>query len=93
MRPDKEGFLKLTETGVKENSLCRPGTYGRRRSRANVSVAAWKTKPSWYLVATADRAIQPAFQPTMAKAIKARTVEVTMLARPDESTKLILATA
>jgi hypothetical protein len=30
-----------------------------------VTAAAWKTKPSWYLIATADRAIPPALQRTM----------------------------
>ena len=64
----------------------------------NVSVAAWKNKPSWYLVATADRAIQPTLQRAMATTIKAKTIEVTsshvaMLARPDETANLILEAA
>jgi pimeloyl-ACP methyl ester carboxylesterase len=61
----------------------------------NVSAAAWKTKPSWYLVATADRAIQPDLERAMAKTIKAKTIEVdashvAMLARPQETANLIL---
>jgi hypothetical protein len=50
------------------------------------------------LVATADRAIQPTLQRAMAKAIKAKTIEVAashvaMLARPEETAKLILEVA
>jgi pimeloyl-ACP methyl ester carboxylesterase len=61
----------------------------------NVTVPAWKTKPSWYLVATNDRAIPPSLERTMAKTIKAKTVEVAashvaMLARPQETVALIL---
>src|SRR6266705_130457 len=64
----------------------------------NVSVASWKAKPSWYLVATADRAIQPSLERAMAKAINAKTVEiasshVAMLARPEETANLILEAA
>jgi pimeloyl-ACP methyl ester carboxylesterase len=36
-----------------------------------LSVAAWKTKPSWYLAASADHMIQPALQLDMAKKIGA----------------------
>ncbi len=69
----------------------------------NVTSPAWKTKPSWYvvassdraiLVASSDRAIQPTLQRTMAKAIKATTIEVAashvaMLSKPEEVAKLI----
>ena len=61
----------------------------------NVSAAAWKSKPSWYLVATADRASQPILERAMAKNIKAKTIEVAashvaMLARPRETANLIV---
>src|SRR5205809_1014801 len=53
----------------------------------NVSAPAWRAKPSWYLVATHDRAIQPDLERRMARAIKAMTIEVAashaaILARP-----------
>jgi pimeloyl-ACP methyl ester carboxylesterase len=38
--------------------------------------AAWRTRPSWYLVATADRAIDPEVQRFMARRAGAETVEV-----------------
>ncbi|MFI0811901.1 alpha/beta fold hydrolase [Streptomyces echinatus] len=43
---------------------------------AKSQAAAWKTIPSWYLVATHDQAIPPAAQRFMAKRAAAHTVEV-----------------
>jgi len=61
----------------------------------NVTAAAWKSKPSSYLVATRDRAIQPELERTMAKTIRARTIEVAsshvaMLSHPQETAHLII---
>ncbi|WP_326830004.1 alpha/beta hydrolase [Streptosporangium sp. NBC_01810] len=41
-----------------------------------VATPAWRTKPSWYLVATDDRMIPPPAQRAMAERIGAHTVEV-----------------
>jgi pimeloyl-ACP methyl ester carboxylesterase len=41
-----------------------------------VTNPAWKTKPSWYMVATEDRSINPDQERMMAKRMKAKTVEV-----------------
>src|SRR5580658_2291804 len=41
-----------------------------------VTSPAWKTKPTWYMVATADRSINPDQERMMAKRANARTVEV-----------------
>ncbi|GGZ71022.1 alpha/beta fold hydrolase [Streptomyces subrutilus] len=41
-----------------------------------VSRPAWRTKPSWYLIAADDRMIPPAAQHAMSRRIGARTVEV-----------------
>jgi len=41
-----------------------------------VSVPAWKAKPSWYLVATADKMIPPPAQQAMSKRAGAKVVEV-----------------
>ena len=41
-----------------------------------VSKAAWKTKPSWYLVATDDKMIPPPAQEFMAKRASAVAVKV-----------------
>jgi pimeloyl-ACP methyl ester carboxylesterase len=55
---------------------------------------AWKTFPSWYLVATKDQAIPPDAERAMAKRMNATIVEVpsshvAMVSHPDEVTKLI----
>jgi pimeloyl-ACP methyl ester carboxylesterase len=41
-----------------------------------VTSPAWKTKPSWYMVASADRSINPQQERMMAKRANAKTVEV-----------------
>jgi pimeloyl-ACP methyl ester carboxylesterase len=41
-----------------------------------VSEPAWKTKPSWYLVATDDKMIPPAAQRFMSKRAGSTVVEV-----------------
>jgi pimeloyl-ACP methyl ester carboxylesterase len=55
---------------------------------------AWKSLPTWYLVATKDQAIPPDAERAMAKRMGATTVEVAsshvaMVSHPDEVTKLI----
>jgi len=59
---------------------------------------AWKTIPSWYLVATQDHAIQPATQRFMAARAHAKTEQVKashvpMISHPAATTKLILEAA
>ena len=58
------------------------------------SFTAWKTKPTWYMVATADRSINPDQERMMAKRAHAKTVEVTAshvayMSHPKEAAKLI----
>lgn len=60
--------------------------------------AAWKTKPSWYIVAQDDRMIQPDLQRALATQIKATTVSlsashVPMLSKPSEVAATIIAAA
>lgn len=59
---------------------------------------AWKTIPSWYLVAQQDHAIPPKVERFMAKRMHAHTVaidssHVAMISHPDVVTDLILAAA
>ena len=59
---------------------------------------AWKTLPSWYMVAKHDHAIPPAAERFMAKRAHAHTVEVksshdVMVSHPGAVTKLILSAA
>ena len=55
---------------------------------------AWKHKPTWYMVATEDRSINPDQERMMAKRAKAKTVEVksshvAYMSHPKETAKLI----
>jgi len=60
-----------------------------------VSVAAWKTKPSWYIVAKMDEAIAPDEERFFAKRMKATTTELNtshlpMLSKPNEVAAIIM---
>src|SRR6201982_3147619 len=71
VRPDAQGFLKLTEAGVKNDFaqdlsptekdvlFAAQAPTAAAALGESVSVASWKGKPSWYLVGTAERAIPP----------------------------------
>lgn len=50
--------------------------WGLEALNGAVSEPAWKTKPSWYLVATEDRMIPPDAQRAMSKRAGSRVVEV-----------------
>jgi pimeloyl-ACP methyl ester carboxylesterase len=57
--------------------------------------AAWKTKPSWYVVASEDKTINPELEAWMAKRAKSKTTvleasHVAMLSKPKEVLEVIL---
>lgn len=59
-----------------------------------VTNPAWKNKPTWYMVATEDRSINPDQERMMAKRAKAKTIEVkashvAYISHPKESANLI----
>ena len=61
---------------------------------ATVASAAWKTIPSWYIVTSQDRAINPDLQRFYAKRIRAKTTEirsshVSFLSHPNEVARVI----
>ena len=65
---------------------------------ASVPGGAWKTVPSWYIVASEDRAINPELERFYAKRIGATTTEiksshVPFLSHPKEVVKVIVAAA
>lgn len=85
---DKDGFLTLSLEGV-ENHLAPDVPHDQTRLMAatqtpvraknfeeKVTVVAWKTRPSWYVVSEQDRMIQPALQQAMAEKIFARVVSL-----------------
>jgi len=61
---------------------------------APITTAAWKTKPSWGVVATADRAINPDLERFMTKRANTKTIEINAshavyISHPQEVAKLI----
>jgi pimeloyl-ACP methyl ester carboxylesterase len=100
-KPDAQGFLKLTPKGMtedfaqdlpdaeKKTLLATQAPFAAKSFETQIKSPAWNAKPSFYVVATEDRAIPPELQTRMAKTIKADTISVptshvAMLSRPDE---------
>jgi pimeloyl-ACP methyl ester carboxylesterase len=65
---------------------------------AKIANAAWKTKPTWYVVAAHDQMIQPDLERKFAKTMNASTItlpssHVAMLSHPSAVAKLIIEAA
>lgn len=107
LRPDKSGFLKLTPKGIAEDfaqdlsvkeiailtATQVPASVGALKGE--VTNPAWKSKPSWYIIAANDRAISPILEAAQAKKIGATTTtadssHVIMLSQPAKVAKVIL---
>jgi pimeloyl-ACP methyl ester carboxylesterase len=104
---DKQGFMTLsTDAIVKHFAQDLPAaearvvaaTQGPINAAAfgtKVSSAAWKTKPSWYIVSKLDGAIAPDAERFFAKRMKATTTEldtshVPMLSKPEDVAAVIM---
>jgi pimeloyl-ACP methyl ester carboxylesterase len=107
LRPDKSGFLKVTPKGIAEDfaqDLSAKEIAVLTATQVPVNVAAmkaevtnpaWKSKPSWYIIASNDRAISPDLEASQAKRIGAKTTTVSsshviMLAQPMKVADVIL---
>jgi pimeloyl-ACP methyl ester carboxylesterase len=104
---DKQGFMSLpTDAVVKRFASDLPESEARVVAAtqgpinvsafdAKVSAAAWKTKPSWYIVSKLDEAIAPDEERFFAKRMKATTTElnashVPMLSQPKAVAAVIM---
>ena len=107
LRPDKSGFLKLTPKGIAEDFAqdlsvneiailtATQVPVSVAAMKGEVTTAAWKSKPSWYIIAANDRAISPDLEAAQAKRIGATTTtvpssHVIMLAQPSKVAAVIL---
>lgn len=107
IKADGSGFLYLTPQGMAtdfaqdlrpEQTAVMTATQGPIKASAfddKTTVAAWKTKPSWYVLATNDRMIHPDVQRAAAKRIGAtltelRTSHVPQQSQPAEVAQVIL---
>jgi pimeloyl-ACP methyl ester carboxylesterase len=84
---EKAWFMAISQVPISTDSFTH-----------KVTKPAWKTKPTWYMVASADRSINPDQERMMAKRANAKTVEVkashvAYLSHPKETVKLILEAA
>ena len=80
---DKAAFMAVSQVPISTDAFTH-----------KVRSPAWKTKPTWYMVATADRSINPDQERMMAKRANAKTVEVNSshvayMSHPKEAAKLI----
>jgi pimeloyl-ACP methyl ester carboxylesterase len=102
LRPDAQGFLTATPKGIAEEMAqdlpageqqVLAATQGQTSASvfgATVTTAAWKSKPSWALIAGNDRAIPPQLEKDEAVTIKATAITVpanhlAMLSHPKEA--------
>lgn len=107
---DKDGFLTLTPNGVAkflaqdvapEQAGVMAATQKPTRGKnfeEKIGIPAWKTKPSWYIVAEHDFMLQPDLQKVMAKNISAHVVTLStshspQVSQPAEVVKVILEAA
>jgi pimeloyl-ACP methyl ester carboxylesterase len=106
LRPDAEGFLSITPKGFAEDFAqdlpanevsvlwAAQGPTNAAVFGAPIANAAWKTKPSWFVVAEQDRAIPPALEKAEAERMKSTTINVAashlvMISHPTEVAELI----
>lgn len=94
---DKEGFLTLTPEGVAKHfaqdlpaaeTKLMAVTQGPVRGanfEEKTSTAAWKTRPSWFILSRQDHMIQPALQEAMARTIGAKVVSLPTSHVPQQS--------
>jgi pimeloyl-ACP methyl ester carboxylesterase len=88
LKPDAEGFLKLTRAGVaaafaqdlseaeQDLIFATQGPASGAALGGLVTSPAWKRKKNWYLRATQDHAIHPDLQQMMAERMRATIVDV-----------------
>jgi pimeloyl-ACP methyl ester carboxylesterase len=103
---DSSGFVYQTVEGVLNNiapdvpvaeARALAVTQGRLAGKAfgqTVTVAAWKTKPSWFIVTTDDRVVSAELQEAEAKRMGARTTmlqssHMSLLSHPKEVATVI----
>ena len=110
LRPLSDGFLVLTEKGILEDFAPDVALADRTLMIATqvptqgaalgapITTAAWRTKPSWFVVAANDRMIAPEQERVTAKRMNAKTLtlstsHVPMISKPKEVADFIIGAA
>ena len=83
-----EDFAPDLTEGEKEVLFATQGPTAGAAFATPVSSAAWKTKPTWFIIAANDRVISPALERMEAEAMNAKTIlipsgHVVMLSHPE----------
>jgi pimeloyl-ACP methyl ester carboxylesterase len=109
--PDANGFLRLTEKGIAEDfaqdlaadeqrliAATQGQVSGPNELGAKVTTAAWKQKPTFYIVADHDRMIAPELEKRFAAQMHAKTIHIVsshvpMLSHPAEVADFITTAA
>jgi len=106
LRPDPQGFLSITPKGFaedfaqdlsdseKKTLLATQGPTNAAAFGATIKTAAWKTKPSWFVIAANDRAIPPELEKAEAARLKATSItlpssHLAMLSHPKQVADMI----
>jgi pimeloyl-ACP methyl ester carboxylesterase len=101
LRPIEDGFLVLTPKGIQEDfapdltteeKLIMVATEAPTQGAAlggTISTPAWRSKPTWFVIASNDRMIMPQQEKDSAEKMNAKTLtlptsHVPMLSRPKE---------
>ncbi|UOQ52241.1 alpha/beta fold hydrolase [Hymenobacter cellulosivorans] len=110
IRPDAQGYVSMTPKGIVEDFaqdlppaeqqllISTQGPQAFSALQEKITKAAWKTKPSWYIIAGQDRMINPDLERTLAKKLNATTTtveasHVVMLSQPEKVAAVIIAAA
>jgi len=106
-KPDKWGYLSLTKKGIDEDFVpylppaeravvyATQGPWNSAALADKVTAAAWKAKPTWYIVGQEDRMIPPDYERAVAKRMNATvttlaTGHVPMLSKPADVVAVIV---
>ena len=110
LKPDADGYIYLSEDSLQKNfaqdlskaetkvMFSTQGPVAGKAFGDKVTVASWKNKPNYYLVAENDRMINPDLQKAFAKKINAsttvlKTSHVPMLSQPKKVAAFIIEVA
>jgi len=110
IKPYGDGYVALTREGVRNHFVqdlphgeadfvfATQGPLAVRCFTDQISKAAWRDKPTWYIVAENDQTIPPTVQRDSAQSMKANTImldscHVPMLSQPEKVADVIVSAA
>ena len=110
IQPIEDGYIMLTPKGVKEDFaqdlspeeqslvLATQGATQSAILATPITAAAWRSKPSWFVIASNDRAIAPEQEISTAKRMGAKTLTLAsshlpMLSHPEQVADFVIEAA